>query len=266
MAAKATDKFGGLDVFYPIVPDLAWLERLVPLGVKTVQLRLKDAPPEQDPPRDRPTASRSARRHGCQLIVNDYWREALSLGADYIHLGQEDLADADVAAIQAKGIRLGISTHSEEELAIALAAAPRLRRARAHLRDPPESDEVGAAGARRASADWKKRIGPLPLVAIGGITPARADGVLAAGADSLAVITDFLHPSRSGGPRASVAGLGGGLPGLIAGPAATVSRRRAVLAVDCDSGKCLIGPGAAIPKLPQDEPACPAAFRLKHDL
>ena len=65
-----------------------------------------------------------ARRHGCQLIVNDYWREAIDAGADYVHLGQEDLAAADVAAIKAAGMRLGISTHSEEELEIALAAGP----------------------------------------------------------------------------------------------------------------------------------------------
>ncbi|MCK9912813.1 thiamine phosphate synthase, partial [Microbacteriaceae bacterium K1510] len=62
--------------------------------------------------------------HGCQLIVNDYWREAIAAGADHIHLGQEDLAAADVAAIKSAGLRLGISTHSEEELAIALAAEP----------------------------------------------------------------------------------------------------------------------------------------------
>ena len=103
MAAKATDRFGGLDVFYPIVPDLAWLERLVPLGVKTVQLRLKDAPPERVR-REIGESLEVCARHGCQLIVNDYWREALALGADYIHLGQEDLADADVPTIQAKGV------------------------------------------------------------------------------------------------------------------------------------------------------------------
>jgi len=182
-----------LDVFYPIVPDAAWLEQLVPLGVKTIQLRLKDASPERV--RHEIAASMDAcARHGCQLIVNDYWQEALALGADYIHLGQEDLAVADVGAIHAKGARLGISTHSEAELAIALAAKPdyvalgpiyetRLK----VMKWPPQ-------GLGRL-ADWKGRIGDLPLVAIGGITPERAVGVLAAGADSVAVITDFLtHP------------------------------------------------------------------------
>jgi thiamine-phosphate pyrophosphorylase len=152
---------GGLDLFYPIVPDLAWLKRLVPLGVRTVQLRLKDAPPE----RVRQEIAGSlqlCRRHGCQLIVNDYWREALQLGADYVHLGQEDLAAADLAAIQAKPVRLGILK--------AMKWAPQ--------------------GLARIT-DWKARIGDLPLVAIGGITPQRAPGVAAAGADSIAVITDF---------------------------------------------------------------------------
>ncbi len=189
MAAKVTDRFGGLDVFYPIVPDVAWLGRLVPLGVKTVQLRLKDASPERIR-REIGESLEICGRHGCQLIVNDYWREALALGADYIHLGQEDLADADVPTIQAKGARLGISTHSEEELAIALAAAPSYvalgpiyeTRLKVMKWAPQGLDRVGR---------WKKHIGPLPLVAIGGITPERADGVREAGADSLAVITDF---------------------------------------------------------------------------
>ena len=189
MAARATDKFGGLDVFYPIVPDVAWLGRLVPLGVKTVQLRLKDAPPERIR-REIGESLEVCARHGCQLIVNDYWREALSLGADYIHLGQEDLGEADVPTIQAKGARLGVSTHSEAELSTALAAGPSYvalgpiyeTRLKVMKWAPQGLDPV---------AQWKKRVAPLPLVAIGGLTPERADGVLAAGADSLAVITDF---------------------------------------------------------------------------
>ena len=118
-----THPSGGIDVFYPIVPDLAWLERLVPLGVKSIQLRLKDAPPEVVR-QQIATSMEICARHHCQLIVNDYWREAIAHGADHVHLGQEDLAAADVAAIKAAGIRLGLSTHSHEELEIALAARP----------------------------------------------------------------------------------------------------------------------------------------------
>ncbi|HEY5830869.1 MAG TPA: thiamine phosphate synthase [Hyphomicrobiaceae bacterium] len=186
-------KAGGLNVFYPIVPDLAWLERLVPLGVKTVQLRLKDAAPERVR-HEIVEGLKVCARHGCQLIVNDYWRDALALGADYIHLGQEDLAAADVGAIHAKGVRLGISTHSAEELAIALAARPDYVALGPIYETKLKVMKWAPQGLARL-AEWKGRIGALPLVAIGGITPERADGVVAAGADSVAVITDFFtHP------------------------------------------------------------------------
>jgi len=100
----------GLDVFYPIVPDATWVARIVPLGVRTLQLRVKDAS-AADVRRQIGESLSVARRHGCQLVVNDYWREAIDAGADYVHLGQEDLAAADLAAIKAAGMRLGVSTH-----------------------------------------------------------------------------------------------------------------------------------------------------------
>jgi thiamine-phosphate pyrophosphorylase len=108
-----------------------------------------------------------------------------------VHLGQEDLAAADLAAIKAAGIRLGISTHSTEELEIALAAAPDYvalgpiyeTRLKAMKWEPQGLARIG---------EWKSRIGDLPLVAIGGITLDLAPGVLAAGAQSAAVITDIM--------------------------------------------------------------------------
>jgi thiamine-phosphate pyrophosphorylase len=208
MTAKVPDALGGLDVFYPIVPDVAWLGRLVPLGVKTVQLRLKDAPPERVR-REIGESMEICARHRCQLIVNDYWQEALSLGADYIHLGQEDLAAADVPSIRSKGVRLGISTHSEDELAIALAAAPSYVALGPIYETRLKAMKWAPQGLKRI-ADWKKRIGTLPLVAIGGITPQRADGVRAAGADGLAVITDFFtHPDPEARVRQWLAWAGG---------------------------------------------------------
>jgi thiamine-phosphate pyrophosphorylase len=183
----------GLDVFYPIVPDLAWLARLVPLGVRTVQLRLKDAAPERIR-REIGDSLELCARHRCQLIVNDYWREASALGADFVHLGQEDLAAADLAVIGAAGVRLGISTHSEEELAVALAANPAYVALGPVYETRLKVMKWAPQGLERIAA-WKRRIGALPLVAIGGITPERADAVRAAGADSVAVITDFFtHP------------------------------------------------------------------------
>jgi thiamine-phosphate pyrophosphorylase len=181
---------GGLDVFYPIVPDAAWLARVVPLGVRTVQLRVKDASPETVE-REIAAGLDLCRRYSCQLIVNDYWREALAAGADFVHLGQEDLAGADVAALKAAGMRLGISTHSHEELAIALAAQPAYVALGPIYETKLKAMKWAPQGLGNI-ADWRGRIGGLPLVAIGGLTPERADGVLAAGADSLAVVTDFI--------------------------------------------------------------------------
>jgi len=178
------------DTFYPIVPDAAWAARIVPLGVRTLQLRIKDAPVDEVR-RQIDVTLALTRRHGCQLIVNDYWREAMAAGADYIHLGQEDLAHADVPAIKAAGLRIGISTHSEEELAVALAAGPSYVALGPVYETKLKVMRWAPQGLTRI-ADWKRRTGILPLVAIGGITPERAPGVVAAGADSIAVITDFM--------------------------------------------------------------------------
>jgi len=184
-----------LDVFYPIVPDTTWVARLVPLGVRTLQLRVKDAA-EVEVRRQIDASLKISRRHGCQLIVNDFWREAIDAGADYVHLGQADLAAADVAAIKAAGVRFGISTHSEEELEIALAAEPDYVALGPIYETKLKAMKWAPQGLARIGA-WKARVGALPIVAIGGITPERADGIVAAGADSIAVITDFMtaqHP------------------------------------------------------------------------
>lgn len=178
-----------LDRFYPIVPDIDWLARLVPLGPRIIQLRLKDA----DAAEVRRQIARSleiCRAHGCQLVVNDYWREAIALGAEAVHLGQEDLAAADIAAIKDAGLRLGLSTHSEEELDTALAAAPDYI-ALGPIYETRLKVMKWAPQGLDSIRHWKSRIGSMPLVAIGGITPERAPGVIAAGAQSCAVITDF---------------------------------------------------------------------------
>ena len=178
-----------LNAFYPIVPNVTWLARILPLGVRTVQLRLKDADPAEV--RRQIAASRDlAKRYTCQLVINDYWREAIELGCDWVHLGQEDLADANVSAIKAAGLKLGISTHDHAELDIALAAGPDYVALGPIWKTKLKAMKWAPQGLDRLRA-WKTRIGALPLVAIGGITPERAPSVLTAGADSVAVITDF---------------------------------------------------------------------------
>ncbi|MCB1546322.1 MAG: thiamine phosphate synthase [Hyphomicrobiaceae bacterium] len=178
-----------LDPFYPIVPDAGWVRRIVPLGVRMVQLRLKDADAGEVRRQVRDSLEVCA-AHDCLLIVNDYWEAAIELGAGYIHLGQEDLATADLAAIRKAGLKLGISTHSHEELEIALAAKPDYVALGPIYETKLKQMKWDPQGLERL-ADWKRRIA-CPLCAIGGITIERAPGVWAAGADTIAVVTDFL--------------------------------------------------------------------------
>ncbi len=175
--------------FYPIVPDIDWLQRIVPLGVRTVQLRLKNAS-EKEVRRQIAASIEITRENQCQLIVNDYWTEAIDIGADYLHLGQDDLASADLPAIKKAGLKLGISTHDSGELEIAMAADPDYIALGPVYETKLKAMKWEPQGLEKVS-EWKSRIGNIPLVAIGGLTPERADGVIAAGANSLAVITDF---------------------------------------------------------------------------
>ena len=112
-----------LDRFYPIFEDSGWLARMLPLGVRLVQLRIKDRPAYVIA-REIGVGKRLCANHGAVLVVNDHWREAIDTGCEFVHLGQEDLDAADVGAIRKAGIRLGISTHDEAELDRALSLDP----------------------------------------------------------------------------------------------------------------------------------------------
>lgn len=176
--------------FYPIVPDIVWLERIVPLGVKLVQLRIKDAARDDVIDQTR-RALAVTRAHGCQLVVNDYWDVAIEAGADFIHLGQDDLETADLAALRQAGVRFGVSTHDEAELAKALSVNPDYVALGPIYPTKLKVMPWAPQGLERLKL-WRSKIGALPLVAIGGLTPDRADGAVDAGANSLAVITDFV--------------------------------------------------------------------------
>ena len=178
-----------LSVFYPIVPDAAWLARLVPLGVKTVQLRVKDAAPGKVA-QEIAAGLDVCRPHGCQLIVNDYWQIAIEEACDFVHLGQEDLADADVSAIRTAGLKLGLSTHDEAELDTALAAKPDYIALGPVWPTILKKMKWAPQGAEKLR-DWKTQIAPIPLVAIGGLNPDRLQAVFENGADSAAVVTDI---------------------------------------------------------------------------
>lgn len=181
-----------LDRFYPIFDSCDWLRRMLPLGVKLVQLRIKDAPLDIVR-REIVEAKALCDAHGAVLVVNDYWHIAIDAGCDWVHLGQEDMDDADLNALRRADMKLGFSTHDDDELERALSFAPDylalgpvyptiLKKMKWHQQGLPRVTE------------WKKRIGAIPLVGIGGMRVDRAAGVFAAGADIISVVTDItLH-------------------------------------------------------------------------
>ena len=178
-----------LDRFYPIFDDVSWLERMAPLGIKLVQLRIKDQP--ETAVRDQiAKAAAICKSAGITLIVNDYWQLAIDLDCDWVHLGQEDLDIADMAAIRRAGLRLGLSTHDRDELDRALGHDPdyialgpvyptKLKKMKWHQQ-----------GLEKLS-EWKGLIGDIPLVAIGGMSVERAPGAFEAGADIVSAVTDI---------------------------------------------------------------------------
>jgi thiamine-phosphate pyrophosphorylase len=180
-----------LDPFYLIVDRADWLPRLLPQGLRLVQLRIKDQP-EDVLRAEIATARALCATAGTQLIVNDYWKIAIDEGCDFVHLGQEDLDGADVAAIRRHGLRLGVSTHDEAELDRALSVAPDYVALGPVYPTILKAMAWAPQGVARVR-DWKRRVGPTPLVAIGGLTPERGRLVLEAGADSAAVVTDVLR-------------------------------------------------------------------------
>ena len=183
-----TSSLSGLDPFYPIVGDAGWVRRLVAGGTRCIQLRVKGKP-SPSVKREIDASLQITKPAQCTLIVNDHWREAIVAGADYVHLGQEDLDIADIAELKRRRIRIGISTHSDAELKRAMALAPDYIALGPIY--PTQSKVTGhdAQGLDRI-AEWKRRVGEVPLVAIGGVTLERASEVVLRGAQSVAIISD----------------------------------------------------------------------------
>ncbi|KPB00894.1 thiamine phosphate synthase [Ahrensia marina] len=178
-----------LDRFYPIFDSAKWLERLLPLGIKLVQLRIKDMP--EDILRDEIRNARDlCKLHDCTLVVNDYWQIALDEKCDFIHLGQEDLDHADIKAIRSAGLRIGISTHDRAELERAMALAPDYIALGPIYPTILKKMKWHEQGVEKLTK-WRALIGDTPLIAIGGMNIDRAAGAFQAGADVVSAVTDI---------------------------------------------------------------------------
>lgn len=175
--------------FYPIFDSVEWLERALPLGVRFTQLRIKDRTPDALR-HDIRAGVALARAHGATLVVNDYWQSAIDEGAEWLHLGQEDLDDADLPAIRRAGLKLGISTHDHAELDRALALKPDYIALGPVYPTILKQMKWHSQGLEKVS-EWKRLIGDIPLCAIGGMSVERAPGAFDAGADIVSVVTDI---------------------------------------------------------------------------
>ncbi len=175
---------------YPIVDRASWISRLGNAGARFIQLRVKGLS-GTDLKNEVAEALSAASDTGVTLVINDFWELAIELGAPWVHLGQEDLDTADFEKVREAGIRIGISTHSVPELDRALAFSPDYVALGPIWPTRLKKMAFGPQGTQRLT-EWRERIGDLPLVAIGGITLARAPECIAAGADSVAAVSDFI--------------------------------------------------------------------------
>ncbi|SNY79987.1 thiamine phosphate synthase [Enterobacter sp. CC120223-11] len=172
---------------YPVVDSVAWIKRLLEVGVRTLQLRIKDKR-DEEVEADVIAAIALGRHYRARLFINDYWRLAIKHRAYGVHLGQEDLDVTDLDAIRKAGLRLGVSTHDDMEIDVALAVKPSYI-ALGHV-FPTQTKQMPSApqGLTQLSAHIE-RLKDYPTVAIGGISIARAPSVLATGVGSIAVVS-----------------------------------------------------------------------------
>ncbi len=180
--AALADRWLGL---YAIVDSAASVARVLAAGARTVQLRIKDGAHPQLAQEIRRSVQ-AARSTQAQLFINDHWELALETGAYGVHLGQEDLAAADLAALRRRGLRLGLSTHSYWEVCRALALAP------SYIACGPIHATATKAMPWRpqgpANLAYWCRVAPVPVVAIAGMDDARSAEAVRCGASGVAIL------------------------------------------------------------------------------
>lgn len=175
--------------FYPIAPDYDTAETYITAGIKFLQIRIKDLSDTEIHYQLRHAVA-LAKKYNASMVINDFWEYALSLNADWVHLGQEDLLTADLQKIKSASVKLGISTHDTAELQTALACDPSYVALGPVYFTKLKAMKWQPQGLNKVT-EWKKLCGKTPLVAIGGITLENASDVLGAGADCVSFVTDI---------------------------------------------------------------------------
>ncbi|NQZ31800.1 MAG: thiamine phosphate synthase [Oceanospirillaceae bacterium] len=171
---------------YPVIDSLAWLEKLLVLGIKTIQLRIKEVPaPELDSIVAK--AAALGKHYNARLFINDHWQLAIKHQCYGVHLGQEDITESNLEAIQQAGLRLGVSTHSEYEWLRAISIQPSyIAMGTVYPTNTKPAILIGLSNLK----NWCQTLAEhYPVVAIGGIKLENIDIVLNTGVRSIALVT-----------------------------------------------------------------------------
>lgn len=173
---------------YPVVDTFDWVQKLVKEGIETIQLRVKDKDLSETTQQIKQASDHLAEK-SVSFFVNDHWQIAIEQGAYGVHLGQEDLHDANLKHIADANLRLGISTHSYWELARALAINPSYIALGPIFETTSKQMPFSPQGIERLH-QWVSLLdGEYPVVAIGGINVERAKQLKPTGVGSVAMIT-----------------------------------------------------------------------------
>lgn len=171
---------------YPIIDSSNWLTTLLPLDIKTVQLRIKNKQ-GFELENEIKLSIALAKKYHANLFINDYWEMAIRYGAYGVHLGQKDLDTANIAAIRQARLRLGISTHCYYEVAHAHAFKPSYIACGPIFETTSKVMSFPAQGISQLKC-WRRTLN-YPLVAIGGIDIEKLPDVLATNVDGIAMIS-----------------------------------------------------------------------------
>jgi len=179
---------------YGVLPTAEWVGRMARAGVPTVQLRFK-SDDQAAIRREVQAAVQAVQGTGARLFINDHWQAAIDAGAYGIHVGQEDLdalEGAQLDAIRASGLRLGVSTHGYAEMVRAHAVQPSYIALGAVFPTTLKKMATAPQGVARLQA-YVRLMQQYPLVAIGGIAAEQFPAILATGVGSIAVVRALVN-------------------------------------------------------------------------
>ena len=176
---------------YPLVDRAYKLKTLYKLGITTAQLRIKDLKDEALEEEIKRAIEISNQYHA-RLFINDFWELAIRYKAYGIHLGQEDLIDADLKTIHNANIRLGVSTHTTKEIQLALEIEPSYLAIGPIFETTSKIVNYSTVGVEELKS-WSKNV-YYPIVAIGGINLSNIKNIInIKTVDGIAMISEILE-------------------------------------------------------------------------